>query len=117
MDLEIRGIGRARGESGSDKYKYIDEVSIHLHLIYINAEGVFHYPCSPLCDVCQGFLVNPGILHMQRVLALEESRPGGVQPVLVIHLGLCIATIVRVFLDAISISTVGCESQVTLRHS
>ena len=76
----------------------MDIVSIHLHLIYINAEGVFHPPCSPLCDVCQGFLVNPGILHMQRVLALEEARPGGVQPVLVVHLGLFSATIVRVFL-------------------
>ena len=71
---------------------------IWFHLIYINAEGVFHPPCSPLCDVCQCFLVNPGILHMERVLALEEAGPGGVQPVLVIHLGLFIATVVRVFL-------------------
>ena len=36
-----------------------------------------------LANVGEGLLVNTGVLHLQRVLALEESGPGGVEPVLV----------------------------------
>lgn len=61
--------------------------------------GVRRRRREPLPDVDQSVLLDAGRTHLERILPLEESRPGAVQPVLVLDVGLLAGALQRLLAD------------------
>lgn len=63
--------------------------------------SIWWWTREPLANVHQSVLLDTGLVHFQRVLALEETGPRAIQPILVLDVRLLFGTLVSFFADFI----------------